>query len=272
MKLEGIGDQEAQVRRYLTGLSVAIISEANIESFPGIVAFTRKEFPDCKLGIEVSSWGGLITPSQYWPLRSAFGQDAERNGWWLRRIDGSFVETHPNFRLVDMTIPEALIQYIGRLRSFREWFGPDFLFYDECHRTLGFLSDAGNIRISSRTVTDVERDGAWNGAMARLLRNTGGGMVNGTIRTATAPVMITGRYIQNALALPGAMAAAREHLKYHGPDLLVFENPSATFNESTQVILNGLVATFGGCCQQNIGGAFREPIPGTRLIPEDAST
>ena len=40
MPLEGIADKEAQVARYVDGLTVAIVSEANIASFPALVPTT----------------------------------------------------------------------------------------------------------------------------------------------------------------------------------------------------------------------------------------
>ena len=264
MRLEDVADQEAVVARYCAGLSVAVISEANIASYPEIVATIRRITPTCKIGLEVSAWGGLIDPSVYWPLRSAFGRHAEAGGWWMRYRDGGYIETHPNFRLVDMTNPAALDWYITHVNLLQRY-NPDFIFLDECHRTLGFLPLPSTI-----PVLDVD----WLRAMAKLCRRIMPVMVNGTINTASAPMAIKGRYIQNAVSgLAGSIAAAREHLTHQTADLLVFDQPVhlSAQNEMAQVQLNGLVATFGGCCGLNIGGAFREPIPGTGLVPEDAS-
>jgi len=270
MPLENVPDRKAQVRRYLDGLSVAVISEANIASYPDLIKTIRGINPACKIGLEVSAWGGLIKPSVYWPLRSALGQLAQGHSWWMQHLDGSFIETHNNFRLVDFTISSARDWYADRVRDAFAVSGVDFLFFDECHCTLGFLPNAERIKLYASS----DRDTAWTQAMAKLCRRVGPVMVNGTINTATAPVMIKGRYIQNAVSgLAGSIAAAREHLLYQGPDLLVFEQPVhlSAQNEMAQVQLNGLVATFGGSCGLNIGGAFREPIPGTGLVPEDAS-
>jgi hypothetical protein len=259
MKLEGV-DQRAQVARYCSGLHTAIISEANITSFPGIIDCIREVNPACKIGLEVSSWGGwLNTPEpgapDYWPMRSEVGRVIQERGWALRRIDDQPVTVgSPPLVLMDLTNPDALNWYIGEVSAFKRLHAPDFLFFDECHASLAFLPRASEIVYHDPNYP-------WVAATARLLRRTGGGMVNGTILHSDAPGAIRGRYIQNVRTdIPKTIVTAKAAADAGIP--IIFEHPVTTPTPYVALEMAGLIATFPNSCGQiNIGGRYREPIP-----------
>lgn len=200
MKLEGV-NQDSTIRATCKELAAAIISESQPYSCPDVIAKIKAASPGCRVGLEVSAWGGWIRPSKYWALRSEFGRQAALNNWWLRYRDGTPVVLG-GLGLVDVTRPDALDWYVRAVRAKRDSIGPDFLFVDELHRTLDFLPGADSIVVfADPLASPARRDSLWAVAETRFCRRVGRHlMVNGTFEPWRAPTVITGMYVQNALS------------------------------------------------------------------------
>jgi len=257
--------RDSVLRGMVKDMGAFIISEANVASFPGIVDSIRVFAPNSKVLWEISSWGGWIKPSQYWPLRSAFGQAAATNNWWLKYADGTQVIvgnlSTGLVGLVDITNPKALDWYVTQVNAARSKIKPDMLFYDEAHGTLGFLPRHAEIVLvghGPRPPPPATRDSLWAQATGKLIRRTGGGMPNGTIRQSAASASIRGRYIQNTLRnVPASIEMALEHVAVDN-HMLIMESPCVDSVEARTLV--AIASLCGGAYQVTTGQGWRTPM------------
>ncbi len=260
-RLEGV-NQDSAIRVNMQDLAVVINSEAQITSCPDLVPRIRAINPTCRIGLEISAWGGWVPPgSQYWPLRTAFGQMADAQGWWLKYSDGTPVRVADGkLGLVDLTNPKALDWYVLQVNAARSRIQPDFLFYDECHETIGFLPRAAEIVLvghGPRPPPAGVRDSLWALAEAKLIRRTGGGIPNGTFHPRRAASAVIGIYVQNALRdFPWAKVFWM-HNEYDHP-LIVVESPCTTVEEQRALV--GLASLVGAQYQVTTGFGWKQPM------------
>lgn len=269
-------DDYALTAAMVRDIRKAIVGEGQVYSFPALISTIRNLNPSCEIGLEISAWGAWKPPgSVYWPLRTAFGVEAERNDWWLRYADGTPVIGSTGLCLVDLTIPRAADWYIGAVRAQVARIGPDFIFWDECHSTLNHLPNADEIRLraeieSGQVWTREQRNAAWTRGQTKQLRYTGGGQVNGTIRQADAPVVISGRYIQKALFsvqpdgtrvynVERTIVTATEHIEARDEPNLILEQPCDSVTD--QIHLVSLASRLGGLYQITPPVGWSVPLP-----------